>query len=377
MEHIVTDGLKLGFGLMRLPRLGEGKSRDPIDVEQVKVMVDMFIAAGGKYFDTAFIYRGSEAAIKEALCDRYPRDSYYLATKLNAADFAAKSKEEAEAQLATSLERTGAGYLDYYLLHSLDHESIDNFDKYGIWDYVWEAKAKGLVKHAGFSFHADAELLDQILTKHPEAEFVQLQINYLDWEDPEIQSRACYEVCVKHDKPVIVMEPVKGGLLANMPEAATDIFHRADANASPASWAVRYAASLPNVEVVLSGMSSIAQMDDNLSYMKDFKPLSEEEQKVIADVMKALQEIDRIPCTNCHYCTPGCPMEIHIPEIFNVMNVYKVYGDLARARDDYTWRPGGPKASECIKCGQCEEACPQHLPVMDLLDEIVETLEKK
>lgn len=376
MENILKDGLKLGFGLMRLPKLESEETPAPIDVEQTKKMVDTFIAAGGNYFDTAFIYRGSEAATKEALCDRYPRDSYYLATKLNAEAFACNSKEEAQAQLVTSLERTGAGYFDFYLLHSLDGNNVKRYDEYGIWDYVWDAKAKGLVKHAGFSFHGDAELLDRLLTDHPETEFVQLQINYLDWEDPEIQARACYEVCVKHDKPVIVMEPVKGGLLANMPESCTEIFLKAEPDMTPASWAVRFAASLPNVAMVLSGMSNMEQMEDNLSYMKDFKPLSDEDQKVIAEVLEALSKVERIPCTNCHYCTPGCPMEIHIPETFNVMNIYKVYGDLTRARDDYTWRPGGPKASVCIRCGQCEEACPQHLPIIELLDEVVETLEK-
>ena len=375
MEHIVKDGLKLGFGLMRLPRLGEGKRQDPFDMDQIKEMVDRFIAAGGKYFDTAYIYGGSEEATREALCERYPRESYYLASKLNAVASDCHSREDAEAQLYTSLERSGAGYFDYYLLHSLDRGCVDKFEEYGIWDFVWEAKAKGLVKHAGFSFHADAELLDQLLTEHPETEFVQLQINYLDWEDQEIQARACYEVCLKHDKPVIVMEPVKGGLLANMPESVEKIFREADPNLSPASWAVRYAASLPNVEVVLSGMSNMEQMEDNLSFMQDFKPLTDEECEVIDRAIEALNEVDRIRCTNCHYCTPGCPMEIRIPEIFNVMNVYKVYGDLQRAREDYTWRPGGPKASECIKCGQCEDACPQHLSIMDLLDEVAEKLE--
>ncbi len=375
MEHLIKDGLKLGFGLMRLPRLGEGKEKDPIDVEQFKVMVDKFIASGGKYFDTAFVYTGSEAATKEALCDRYPRESYYLASKLNASDFAAKTEEEAKAELRTSLERTGAGYFDFYLLHALGEDNINKYEDYGIWDFVWDAKAKGLVKHAGLSFHDKADLLDKILTDHPETEFVQLQINYLDWEDPDIQSRACYEVCVKHDKPVIVMEPVRGGLLASMPDRVTKVFREADPDASTASWAVRYAASLPNVSVVLSGMSSIGQMDDNLSYMRDFKPLDDREKDVIARALEVLLDVDRIPCTACRYCAPGCPMEIDIPRIFNVMNNYKIYGDLDKYRGIYQRRFRKVRASDCIKCGQCEGACPQHLPIMDLLDEVAAVME--
>lgn len=375
MENIVKDGLKLGFGLMRLPRLGAGSEKDPFDMEQTKAMVDRFIAAGGKYFDTAYVYTGSEEATKEALCDRYPRDSYYLASKLNATDWAVKSKEEALAQLEISLERTGAGYFDFYLLHSLDHECVDRYEEYGVWDFVWDAKAKGLVKHAGISFHDTADVLDKILTDHPETEFVQLQINYLDWEDPDVQSRACYEVCVKHNKPVIVMEPVRGGLLANLPERATEVFKEAEPDASTASWAVRFAASLPNVSVVLSGMSTIEQVEDNLSYMQDFKPLSDEERDVINRALEALLDVDRIPCTACRYCTPGCPMEIDIPRIFKVMNNYKIYGDLEKYKEIYQRRFKDVKASDCIQCGQCEGACPQHLPIVELLQEVAATLE--
>ncbi len=371
MKNLVENSLKLGFGLMRLPRL-EDKSPD---IEQVKDMVDRFLAAGGRYFDTAYIYGNSESVIGEALCARHPRESYYLASKLNAGAFVCKTAEDAKKQIHESLRRTGAGHLDFYLLHSLEEGNKERYDSFGLWDYMKELKAQGLIRHWGFSFHDSPELLDVLLTEHPDAEFVQLQINWADWEDPNIQSRKCYEVAARHGKPVVVMEPVKGGTLASVPPAVADVFRTADPDASFSSWAIRFAASLPNVMMVLSGMSTTAQMDDNLSYMKEFKPLSEEESQTILAAREALMSVDRIPCTACHYCTPGCPMGIHIPEIFNVMNLYKMYNNLAKARSEYNWRPGGEKASACIGCGQCEDACPQHLPVISLLKEVAETLE--
>lgn len=374
MENkLIDDCLKLGFGMMRLPKT---EGTNDIDVEQTKKMVDAFIEAGGKYFDTAYVYVGSEAATKAALCDRYPRDSYYLANKLNASDFACKSEEEAKNEIRVSLERTGAGYFDFYLLHGIDAGNKHKYTQYGIWDYMKELKEEGLIRHYGFSFHDSPEQLEELLTEHPGAEFVQLQINYSDWEDPLIAARRCYEVATKHGKPVIVMEPVKGGTLANPPQPIKDILLQAAPKASFASWAIRFAASLPNVMMVLSGMSDMEQMEDNLSYMSDFHALSDDEQQVIEAVREASQRFKGIACTACHYCTPGCPMEIHIPEIFAVMNVYKIYGDLKMARNDYGWRPGGEKASACVQCGQCEEACPQHLPIISLLEEVVEKLEK-
>ena len=372
MENLLTDNcMKLGFGMMRLPRT-EGTKE--IDLEQTKLMVDEFIEAGGKYFDTAFIYEGSEAATKAALCDRYPRESYYLADKLNAS--VSKSEEEAKNQIHISLERTGAGYFDFYLLHGIDEGNKDKFDRFGIWDYMKQLKEQGLIRHYGFSFHSTPEHLEQLLTNHPDVEFVQLQINYSDWEDALICSRRCYEIATRHGKPVIVMEPVKGGKLADPPQAAKDILQGANPEASCASWAIRFVASLPNVMMVLSGMSDIEQMKDNVSVMSQFQPLSDEEHQVLEKATRALQQYADIACTSCHYCTPGCPMDIHIPEIFAVMNVYKMYGNLTEARNEYNWRPGGEKASACVQCGQCEEACPQHLPIVSLLEEVVETLEQ-
>jgi len=375
METLINECMKMGFGLMRLPRLKETKN-EKIDIEQTKQMVDEFIQAGGKYFDTAFIYPGSEAAIKLALCDRYPRDTYYLASKLNAGEFTCKSEVEAKNEINISLQRTGAGYFDFYLLHALDEGNKGRYDSFGLWDFVKQLKAEGKIKHYGFSFHDRPELLDQLLNDHPDVEFVQLQINYADWEEAAIQSRACYEVAVKHCKPVVVMEPVKGGMLANPPEQVQQVFKQANAQASMASWAIRFVASLPGVMVVLSGMSTIEQMRDNVSYMEHFKPLTSAEQQTIELARETLSKIDRIACTGCHYCTPGCPVEMHIPEIFSVMNVYKMYGKLKQARMDYVWRPGGPKASACLQCGQCEDACPQHLPIISYLQEVVEKLEK-
>ena len=374
MENKLTDNcMKLGFGMMRLPRVEGTKD---IDVEQTKSMVDAFIEAGGKYFDTASVYEGSEAATKAALCDRYPRESYYLADKLNASEFACKTEEEAKNEIKVSLERTGASYFDFYLLHGIDSGNKERFSQFGIWEYMRKLKEEGLIRHYGFSFHSTPEHLDELLTEHPDTEFVQLQINYSDWEDPLIASRQCYEVATRHGKPVIVMEPVKGGKLADPPQQVKEILHQANPDASYASWAIRFTASLPNVMMVLSGMSNMEQMEDNLSFMRQMQPLNEEEQKVLQAACKALSKFDGIACTACHYCTPGCPMDIHIPEIFAVMNVYKMYGNLTEARNEYKWRPGGEKASACIQCGQCEGACPQHLPIISLLEEVAETLEE-
>ncbi len=365
--------MRLGFGMMRLPKIEGTKD---IDLNQTQRMVDAFMEAGGKYFDTAYVYEGSEAATKAALCDRYPRDCYYLADKLNASDFAAKSEEEAKNEIQVSLERTGAGYFDFYLLHGIDEGNKNKYDQYGIWDYMKRLKEEGLIRHYGFSFHSTPEHLDQLLTEHPDVEFVQLQINYSDWENPLIFSRQCYEVATRHGMPVIVMEPVKGGMLADPPQQVKDILQRARPDLSIASWAIRFTASLPNVMMVLSGMSDMEQMQDNVSVMRQFQPLTEEERSVLDTATKTLMEFAGIACTACHYCTPGCPMDIHIPEIFAVMNTYKVYGRLKEARNEYGWRPGGEKASACIQCGQCEGACPQHLPIISLLEEVAETLEK-
>lgn len=356
---------KLGFGLMRLPMIGE-----KVDMEQVKQMVDLFLESGFTYFDTAFGYLDgkSEEAAKEALVDRYPREKFFLATKLPA--WAGENADEAKAMFDISLKRTGAGYFDFYLLHNLGEHRTKVFEEFGIWDFLAGKKEKGLIRNLGFSFHDRASLLDEILTAHPEVDFVQLQINYADWENQDIQSRLCYETARGHDKEVVIMEPVKGGNLASLPDSLEAVLKEASPEASISSWAIRYAASLEGVVTVLSGMSDIRQMEDNISYMKDFKPLTEKEHKLIADVQEALQAIPTVPCTACAYCIKGCPKKIAIYGAFRAVNMLNMYGSKERAKGKYTWETEGHgwnKASECIECGKCEEVCPQHIHIREEL----------
>lgn len=371
-DYFGRDVFKLGFGLMRLPKRADGG----IDIERTKAMVDDFIAAGGTYFDTAYVYDngGSERAAREALVDRYPRDRFTLATKLNAG--VAKDEASAKRQFEISLERTGAGYFDYYLLHALSEENRAKYDEYHLWDYARSLKAEGKVRYWGFSFHDTPEMLDELLTAHPDVDFIQLQINYADWENPDVQSRACWEVARKHGVSVVVMEPVKGGMLANPPKPVLDEFTAADPAASAASWAIRFVASLDGIITVLSGMSTEEQMADNLSFMRDFRPLDADGQATIVRAREALASVPSIACTACHYCTDGCPMSIPIPEIFASMNRNLIYGQLEQAKRDYAGRTDGRgKASDCVECGQCEGVCPQHLSVIDYLRQCAEALE--
>lgn len=374
MERYLGENTpKLGFGLMRLPKLSDGS----IDIEQTKKMVDLFMDAGFTYFDTAYVYDGgeSEKAAKAALVDRYPRESYTLCTKL-CAWLGANDEESAKQQFYTSLERTGAGYFDYYLLHALQRNNYKVYDKYHIWDFAKEQKAKGLIKHYGFSFHADSELLEELLTDHPDVDFVQLQINYADWENPGVEARACWEIARKHGKPITIMEPVKGGALADPVPEVQKILKNANPNVSFASWAVRFAASLDGIITVLSGMSNIQQMEDNISYMKNFKPLDDAEQAVIRRAQAALNGDDSVPCTACHYCTDGCPMNIPIPEIFTVKNRQRGNEAFRGVREYTIATEGRGKASDCIECGQCQNACPQQIEVMKHLKDCVAQFEQ-
>ena len=366
---------KLGFGMMRMPLIDNTNAAD-VDVEQVSKMVDMFLERGFTYFDTAWMYNGfnSENVVKKALVERHSRESFTLATKLHAGFI--NTKEDRDKIFNEQLQKTGAGYFDYYLIHGIEAGMIRKYEDLDCFGWLLDKKKEGMVRHAGFSFHDTPELLDEILTNHPEREFVQLQINYLDWESEWVQSRACYEVAVKHGKPVIVMEPVKGGTLANLPEDAEKLFKDCDPEMSIPSWAIRFAASLENVMVVLSGMSSLEQMDNNTSYMKEFKPLSDDEKDMCFKAAEIINNQIAIPCTACSYCTEGCPMKIAIPKYFSLYNEnmredmaqkgwtvnFTNYGNLVNS--------GFGKASDCIACGQCEGVCPQHLPIIENLKKV-------
>ena len=368
------DGIKknFGFGFMRLPmQSGE------VDIEETKRMVDAFLDAGFNYFDTAhgYVQGKSEIMLKTCLVDRYPRDRYILTDKLTENFF--KAEADIRPLFESQLAACGVDYFDFYLMHAQGARNYPHYKACRAYETAFALQAEGKVRHVGISFHDRPEVLEQILTEYPAIEVVQIQFNYADYDDPAVQSRACYEVCRKHGKPVIVMEPVKGGNLVNLPEDAKAVLENLHGG-SPASYALRFAAGFPGMMMVLSGMSNLAQMQDNISFMRDFQPLSEKELAAVEQVCTILRSKHLIPCTSCRYCTDGCPKHISIPDLFATMNAKQIYHDWnADYYYNVVYTAPGRKASDCLGCGKCEKACPQHLPIRKLLKDVAAEFEKQ
>ena len=360
-----------GFGCMRLPMNGE-----EVDIEQTKRMVDTFLDRGFNYFDTAhgYIQGKSETALKAALTSRYPRDRYILTDKLTDCFF--KTQADIRPFFESQLEACGVDYFDFYLMHAQNETSFAHFKACRAYETAFQLKAEGKVRHVGISFHDRAEVLEQILTEYPQVEAVQIQFNYVDYEDLAIQSRRCYEVCRKFGKPVIVMEPVKGGSLVNLPEEAKKVLEDLRGG-SPASYAIRFVAGFPGIRMVLSGMSDMEQMLDNTSFMADFHPLNEKEMAAIQKVREIFRAKDMIPCTACRYCIDGCPQHISIPDLFAVMNTKQIHKnwDADRCYSE-VHTATGRRASDCLECGKCEQVCPQHLPIRKLLKDVAKAFER-
>ena len=371
MEQMDKVKKNFGFGCMRLPMNG-----DQVDIAETTRMVDEFLAQGFNYFDTAHGYIGgkSELALKECLTSRYPREAYSLTDKLTDSYF--KTETDIRPFFESQLEACGVDYFDFYLMHSQNADNFKKFKACRAYETAFALKAEGRIRHVGLSFHDRAEVLDQILTEYPQIEVVQIQFNYLDYDDIAVQSRKCYEVCRKHGKPVLVMEPVKGGSLVNLPEEAKKVLDDLHGG-SPASYAIRFAAGFPGMMMVLSGMSNMEQMKDNLSYMRDFKPLNETELAAVNKVQEIFHKMNMIPCTACRYCVEGCPKQISIPDLFAIMNIKQMHHDW---NADYYYEEvhtaPGRRASDCLKCGKCEKICPQHLPIRKLLEEVAKEFDK-
>lgn len=365
---------KLGFGLMRLP-----EKDGNVKLEEVCQMVDAYMEAGLNYFDTAYVYHGgkSESVAKEAVVKRYPRESFYLATKLPA--WCMSSADDRDKIFNEQLERAGVEYFDFYLLHSLeDGGNYDTYEKYDCFKWGMQKKAEGKIKHFGFSYHGSPELLEVVLDKHPEIEFVQIQLNYADWNNPVVRSGELYEILHRRNIPMIVMEPVKGGTLASLTPELEAKYKAVRPDASIASWAFRFTASLPGVFTILSGMSNEDQVKDNIETFKNFEPLSDDEKALVDEVTKIMLDIPQIGCTACKYCCDGCPAKISIPDVFRTVNTLRLYNEEFRPKTFYNAlveRSG--KASACIACGQCESVCPQHLPIIELMKKASELLDGK
>ena len=381
MDNTFTEIKKnFGFGCMRLPMV-DGE----VDMEQFKQMVDLFLEEGFNYFDTAHGYLDgkSELAVREGLTSRYPRDRYLLVNKLTSMYF--HKEEEIRPFFENQLKWCGVDYFDVYLMHAQNAAEFEKYKKCHAYETALQLKEEGRIRHFGISFHDKAVVLDQILTEYPQVEIVQIQFNYLDYEDPSVEARKVYEVCRKYNKPVLVMEPVKGGTLVKLPEDAQKIFDDLNAQEgtqmSNASYAIRYAAGFDGMKVVLSGMSDLQQMKDNLSYMKEFQPLNAKEKDAVAKVVEVFHGLDMIPCTACHYCVDEnhCPKHIRIPDVFACLNSKKAFNDwnMDFFYSSVLTANGSGKASECIGCGGCERVCPQHLEIRKLLGDVAATFEKK
>ena len=361
---------KLGFGCMRLPMKG-----NEVDYDEFNKMIDYYIEHGFNYFDTAHGYIGgkSETAIRDCLSSRYDRKEFILTDKLTEPYF--RKREDIRPFFESQLDLTGVDYFDYYLMHAQDRDSYKHFMMCEAYEEVKLLKDEGKIKHIGISFHDTADILDMILGEHPEIEIVQIQFNYMDYEDAGVQSKAVYEVCRKYDKPILVMEPVKGGGLVKLPDAAKKIFDDLGNDLSYASYAIRFAASFDGIVQVLSGMSNLEQLKDNVSYMEDFKKLNDKEYEAIDKVREILKDLGGIPCTACRYCVDGCPMKISIPDLFSCYNAKKQFNDWNSGMYYKIHTKNNGRASDCVKCGMCEKACPQHLKIRDLLEEVAKTFE--
>ena len=372
--HVRMEGFdrNFGFGFMRLPMDGE-----QVDIPQTTQMVDEYLNAGFTYFDTAhgYLQGKSEQVLTTCLTSRYPRERYVLTDKLT--NFFFQSEADIRPFFQSQLEACGVDYFDFYLMHAQNEEKFAYFKMHRAYETAFALKAEGKIRQVGISFHDRAEVLDRILTEYPQIEVVQIQFNYVDYDDPTVQSRLCYEVCRKHNKPVIVMEPVKGGNLVNLPQQARDVLDSLHGG-SPASYAIRFAAGFPGIVMVLSGMSDLAQLRENVSLMQNFKPLNEQELAAIAQVQQIFRSMHLIPCTACRYCVDGCPQHIAIPDLFSLMNTWKLHHNHnAVYYYDSVYTAPGSRASDCVRCGKCEAACPQHLPIRELLEQVAAELEQE
>lgn len=360
----------IGFGLSRLPHLENGS----IDMEKLTALVDHYMASGYHNFETAYIYEKgkSELAFKAAVSSRYPRESFWLTDKFPLQLH--KGPDKWDEIFQTSLERTGLEYIDLYYLHAMDRSLMEEYEPKGIWEFMKKLKEEGRVRYIGFSSHDKADLIDEILTRHPEIDYVQIQLNWRDWENEDVQARKCYEVIRKHGKKLTVMEPLRGGNLGSVNPELCKVLTDERPGQSIASWGLRFAGSWDGVQVVHSGMNDMFQLEDNLKTFRNWEPMNGREKKLLADLVTELEKVPAVPCTACGYCVDGCPVRINIPRIIKLYNEYLVYRDLPRARRAYPFEcealKGRGLPSECIECGQCERICTQHVDVIRVLKDI-------